>query len=93
MINLTKKVMDFILQIRENGGKITKSEQNMFDSVRYYFIVNYLFSNGILTCNGVNENNQKVWCFTDKGRKIADYIFKIKEVYYGSEKKGKGNSS
>jgi hypothetical protein len=75
--------MDFLLLIKENGGKITRSDQDMFDAVRYYVMTKYLSDVGLIYCNGVTQNgNQKIWAMSEKGKKIAELLHQINEVYY-----------
>lgn len=84
-MHLTNKVIEFILLIKQNKGKITKDEQKFFDSVRYYVMINYLYKNGLIYCDGVNnENNQKIWKFTEKGTKLAMLLEEIKNLLGGS---------
>jgi hypothetical protein len=90
-MQLTEKVIDFLLMMKNNKGMVVKSEQEMFDSVRYYMMVGYLFKIGLITCDGFDVRNQKVWKLSEKGTKITDLLFQIREVYYGNgQKKGKG---
>ncbi len=86
MVHLTQKVMNFLLIIRENGGKITRKEQDMYDAVRYYIMVSYLRKNELITCDGVDDNNQKIWKFTQKGEKVADIIEDLRRTLYGEHK-------
>jgi predicted transcriptional regulator len=94
--------MDFLLLIKENGGKITRSDQDMFDAVRYYVMTKYLSDVGLIYCNGVTQlGNQKIWSLTTKGEKISDLLKEIHKIYYDydkdvvsdAKKKGKGVSA
>lgn len=92
-MQLTAKVIDFLIAIKENGGKITKNEQKMYDSVRYYIMTGYLSSNGLIYCNGVNALNQKSWVLTEKGKRVSDLLYEIRSVLYNGKEKGKGNTA
>jgi len=80
-MQLTQKVVDFLLAIKENKGAITKGDQKMYGSVSYYIMIGYLSSIGLIYCNGVNDKNQKKWVFSEKGRKIADLLKEIQDTY------------
>jgi hypothetical protein len=80
-MQLTQKVVDFLLAIKENKGQITKGDQRMYGSVSYYIMIGYLSSVGLVYCNGFNDKNQKRWVFSEKGRKIADLLKEIQDVY------------
>jgi predicted transcriptional regulator len=100
---LSEKVMHFLLMIKENGNKMTKGDQNLYYSVRYYMMMGYLSSNGLVFCNGVNDKNQKTWALTDKGMKTVDVVAQLQDVLHGTDvkelvsdgkqEKGKRNSA
>jgi len=100
-MQLTQRVIDFLILMRESGNKMTRSNQDMFDAVRYYVMTKYLSDVGLVYCNGVTQmGNQKIWSLTHKGEKIADLLMEIKNVYYDgkelvtdAKKKGKGVSA
>jgi hypothetical protein len=73
--------MDFLLMMKENKGQVTKGDQKMYGSVAYYVMINYLNSIGLIYCNGFNDKNQKRWIFSEKGRKIADLLKEIQDIY------------
>jgi len=74
--------------IKRNGGKITKKEQDMYDAIRYYIMISYLKKNNLITCDGVDEEtNQKIWKFTEKGKRVADLIEELWRILY----EGKSN--
>jgi predicted transcriptional regulator len=72
--------------IKENGNKMTKGDQNLYDSVRYYMMMGYLSSNGLVYCNGVNDKNQKAWAFTPKGEKITELLKQIQNIIHDYDK-------
>lgn len=86
-MQLTQKVMDFLLIMKENKGEITKGDQKMYGSVSYYIMIGYLSSIGIIYCNGFNDKNQKRWVLTKLGEQITEHLFQIKELYEGENKK------
>lgn len=86
MVHLTEKVMNFLLIMKENGGKITKKEQNMYDAVRYYIMMSYLKKNDLVICDGVDDRNQKIWTLTKKGSKVADIMEELRRVLHGEGK-------
>jgi hypothetical protein len=87
-MQLTQKVVDFLLAIKENKGQITKGDQRMYGSVSYYIMIGYLSSIGLIYCNGFSDKtNQKRWVFTPLGEKIAEHLFQIKELYQNANKK------
>lgn len=86
MVHLTEKVMNFLLIMKENGGKITRKEQNMYDAVRYYIMMSYLKKNDLVICDGVDDSNQKIWRLTEKGNKVTDIIDQLRRILYGESK-------
>jgi predicted transcriptional regulator len=88
-MQLTQKVIDFLLAIKENKGMITKGDQKMYGSVSYYIMIGYLSSIGLVYCNGFNDKNQKKWIFTPLGEKITEHLYQIRELYENAN--GKGN--
>ena len=78
VLHLTDKIMNFILVIYKNGY-IKRSLQS-YDPVRYYTMIYYLRSNGLIYHDGNDERNQKVWKLTDKGLKVAKIIKELKEI-------------
>jgi hypothetical protein len=98
-MQLTQKVMDFLILVRQNNNVITKNEQKIYDDVRFYIMTNYITRIGLIHCNGLNAHQQKIWKLTPKGERIAELLEKIDDIYYekggkeNGKKKGKGNSA
>jgi hypothetical protein len=101
-MQLTQKVIDFLLLIKENGGKMTKSDQDMFDAVRYYVMVKYISDLGLIHSDGMNKQGQKLWRLNKKGIQITDLLKQIVDIYHNENNKevvndgkakGKGNSA
>lgn len=90
MVMLTEKVMNFLHTIKENGGKITKKDQNMYGSVAYYLMIQYLKKNGLVVHNGNTTTNQKIWKLSKKGSKVVDIIIELRGVLDGE---GEGSGS
>lgn len=90
LVQLTRKVMAFIMMMKENNNKITKSTQDMYGSVSYYIMIQYLKKEGIVSCEKIDDNNQKIWSLTEKGMKIADKLYELRGVIDG---KGEGDCS
>lgn len=86
-MQLTQKVIDILIKIREYPSGMTKKEQNTFDDVRFYIMTNYLQGIGLAYCNGVGEHNLKKWKLTTKGERIADHLKQIMDIYYDREGK------
>lgn len=80
---LTEKVMNFMLIMKENGGKITRSQQRMYGSIAYYIMIRYLKDNGMVVTDGFAENNQKIWKFTEKGEKFTGLLIELRGVLNG----------
>jgi len=85
MVQLTNKVMNFLLLVRENKGSITKDSQTMYGTVGYYMMIGYLKKNGFLEHDGNTDSNQKIWKLTQKGRKASELINNLRRVLNGEE--------
>jgi hypothetical protein len=70
-LQLTKKVMDFLIKIKENGGKITRQEARGFN---FYFLIWFLRDTNLIVENGRNNKDQKIWCLTADGMKVAEHL-------------------
>jgi len=92
-MQLTQKVIDFLLAIKENKGEITKGDQKTYGSVSYYIMIGYLSSIGLIYCNGFNDKNQKRWVFSENGRKIANLLKEIQDIYNGKVMDNENNNS
>jgi len=90
-MHLTSKVMKFISAINENGGRITKDEQDQYGSVAYYIMIGYLRNHNIVEHDGNTDGNQKIWIFTEKGKIVAKHIEDLRRILDGDEKQS--NSS
>jgi len=90
MVHLTEKVMNFLMLMKENGGKITRKEQDMYDAIRYYIMMSYLKKNELVICDGINDYNEKIWKLTPKGEKVVDILSELRREL---NVKVKGNSS
>jgi hypothetical protein len=86
-MQLTQKVIDFLLAMKENKGEITKGDQKMYGSVSYYIMIGYLSSIGLVYCNGFNDKNQKRWVFSEIGEKVAEHLYQIKVLYENTNNK------
>jgi len=72
--------IDLIKHIYKNGFTTFRS-QNIYKSfLGFYFQIKYLKEQNIITNNGKDERNRKIWVLTDKGIKIAKLLNKIEEV-------------
>jgi predicted transcriptional regulator len=80
---ISKKIMEFILDIYNQGGKITRKTQVLF-AYQYYAMTWHLRDNGIIKENGITKDGQKIWELTDKGVKVAEIFKELKKVLYGS---------
>jgi hypothetical protein len=78
-IKLSSPSVNFILEMYRKG-KMTNSESGLF-RMSFYTIVWYLKSTGIVECDGVTSNNEKVWVLTNKGKKLANHIIDIDRLF------------
>jgi len=79
---LSNKVINFIIGIHLNGGTVTKKTQYLH-AIQYYTMCWHLRDNGIIREKGLTKDNQKIWEFTEKGKKLADLLVEVKRVLNG----------
>ena len=78
VLQLTSKVMDFIVGMYEKGS-ITKKESGM-PNLKFYGLCWHLRDNNIAEAQTNNESNEKIWKLTDRGKQIAEHLKAIKEI-------------
>ena len=76
---LNRKTMNFIIQIYNNGGTVTKRTQYMH-ALQYYTMCWHLRDSNIIREKGLNKEGQKIWELTEKGKKLAELLVKVNGV-------------
>jgi len=79
-LKLNSSMIKMILHIHQNGY-VTKSTRPFLNNFKYYNYLWLLRDMNIIRCEKTNiENHQKKWIFTEKGQKVADMLYNIKEL-------------
>ena len=77
---MSRKILVFI-EAMYPDKKVTKEDfRRTLPLLSYYGISAYLRDNQIIKLHDVNDKNQKVWIFTEKGKKFASLVMEIKSV-------------
>lgn len=86
-LKLSSPSISVLIELFKNG-KITNSKSGLY-RMAYYTIIWYLKDRKLITCKGVNENNEKIWGLTELGKSIAFHVNEIVKIYEGGLKNGK----
>jgi hypothetical protein len=70
-IILSRKIYHFVKTIYENK-KVTGRDFKGMNRSQFWLMSRYLRDNGIITVNGVNDRNERMWILTVKGKKFAE---------------------
>jgi hypothetical protein len=81
---ISRKVINFILDVYNHGGKITKKQQSLF-SYQYYVMCWHLRDSGIIKENGLTKDGQKIWELTEKGTEVAKILVELERVLHGDK--------
>jgi predicted transcriptional regulator len=76
---LSKKVMNFIIHIKNNDGKVTKKTQYLHP-IQYYTMCWHLRDSKIIKENGSTKDGQKIWTLTEKGKNLSELLEQVKRV-------------
>jgi hypothetical protein len=72
---LTNDFREFIVEINRRGS-ITKKTQKLYFGGGYYERVWKLRDLGIVNCDGITTDNEKVWVLTSLGKSLAELYIK-----------------
>jgi predicted transcriptional regulator len=79
MISLTNNTIK-LLKYLDNHDFVTKSTKPFITNITYYNSLWALRDLKCATCDGTNDDNQKKWFITEKGKQLAFHIKKIEEL-------------
>jgi len=80
-IKLTNQSIETIIYLFTHG-EITNSKSALY-KMQYYTIMWYLKKVGVVECIGVDDNNEKRWKLTDKGKVLASHLYDINKLFEG----------
>ena len=73
--------MQKLVRLISRKGEVTRKSQDIYDSgVRWYMITTKLKNKDIIYEKGRDDYNRKIWCLTEKGEELAEYIKKILKI-------------
>jgi len=75
-----KYLVKLLLEIYRNKQINRKSQKVYKSNIGYYLAIRFLKKNGLIKCNGVDNNNMKVWILTPKGFEVANHIIEIRKA-------------
>ena len=76
-----KPLIELLLKMDREGYVTRKSQRIYISTLGYYRILKFLRDYGIIECNGVDENNLKIWVLTPKGKKLVEHIKAIRRLF------------
>jgi len=66
-------------------GSLTSANQNIYGGIGFYGAKDFLMKKGMITEDGVNERNQKIFILTDKGKKFIQLFTEIEGMLIDGE--------
>lgn len=78
LFNLKEKDIDLLIQIQKKGH-MTKEDSDC-SGFQYYPSIWRLRDLKLITMNGIENNNQKIWKLSDKGTRMCEYFIMIKNI-------------
>jgi predicted transcriptional regulator len=78
VLQLTRKVIDFILKI-DKEGSITKKGSEL-NTLSYYSLVWFLRDMDLIDATKINDTNEKKWELNEKGKQVAEHLKAIKDL-------------
>lgn len=82
-LKLTNQSIETILYMLSHG-EITNSKSPLY-KMQYYTIMWYLKKVGVVECIGVDDNNEKKWKLTERGKILASHLLDINKLFEGKE--------
>lgn len=80
-IKVDNELMNFLCEVSKS---FTVKEARSYKWSGYQFI-SQMKEAGLIECDGVQGKNEKIWVFTEKGERIADYFRGIRKVLKEAE--------
>lgn len=80
-VKIDNELMNFMCDVK---GKFTVKEARSYKWSGYQFI-SQMKEAGLIECDGVQGKNEKIWIFTERGKRIAEYFRAIRECLQEGE--------
>jgi len=81
---LSRKIYDFVNTIYINK-KVTGRDFKGMNRSQFWLMSRYLRDNGIITVNGINDRNERLWILTSKGKKFTEAAKQVMAILNGEE--------
>ena len=75
-----KYLVKLLLEIKKKGWINRKTQTAYTSNIGYYIAISFLKKHNLIECNGVDNNNMKLWKLTPKGLEIAEKIIDIRRA-------------
>lgn len=77
---LNRYISQLLLQIDKEGFVTRKTQKVYLSSIGFFLALKWLKEKNLVFCDGVDNNNYKVWKLSKKGREVVGYLKKIEEL-------------
>jgi hypothetical protein len=73
-------LVSLLNQISKEGYVTRKTQKVYISIIGFYLAIKWLKERNLIYCNGVDENEYKIWRLTNKGVMLVKYLNKISEL-------------
>jgi hypothetical protein len=73
-------LVSLLNQISKEGYVTRKTQKVYISIIGFYLAIKWLKERNLVYCNGVDENEYKIWKLTNKGVMLVKYLNKISEL-------------
>lgn len=73
-------LVSLIFQISKEGFITRKTQKVYLSSIGFFIAMKQLKDKGLVYCDGIDNNNFKIWKLTKKGEKLVELLKKAEEL-------------